>query len=169
MHRPIHRGRQNRFAAVAVWLAALLSLTTHATAQPVFTDVTASAGLTYLQHVAQVSPNCVFQSVVTGSCETDRLTGGVAVGDFDGDGLPDLYVTRLDGTPDGTVGVSDILFRNKGDGTFEDVTFAAGLASFELSSNGAAFGDIDRDGDPDLFVTVVGVAADPVNSRYTSS
>ena len=44
-------------------------------------------------------------------------TGGVAAGDYDGDGLVDLYVTRLDDR--------DILYRNRGDGTFKDVTAAA--------------------------------------------
>ncbi len=139
-----------------VYMALALLLTSGATAQPVvFTDVTAAAGLTYLQHVAQAPPNCLFSP---SSCETERLSGGAAVGDFDGDGLPDLYVTRLDGT--------DILFRNKGDGTFEDVTTAAGLSTFTLNSNGAAFGDIDRDGDLDLFVSVIGVALDPINNRH---
>ncbi len=141
----------------SAWLALLSMLPTHATAQPVFTDVTAAAGLSYLQHTPQSPPNCIF-SAPPNNCETDRLTGGAAVGDFDGDGLPDLYVTRLD--------AADILFRNKGDGTFEDVTAAAGLSTFVLNSNGAAFGDIDRDGDLDLFVSVVGVALDPVNSRH---
>jgi hypothetical protein len=140
-------------AGVHMTLALLLS--GGATAQPEFTDVTAAAGLTYLQHVAQAPPNCLLSP---SSCETERLSGGAAVGDFDGDGLPDLYATRLDGT--------DILFRNKGDGTFEDVTTSAGLSTFTLNSNGAAFGDIDRDGDLDLFVSVIGVALDPVNNRH---
>jgi hypothetical protein len=128
-----------------------------ATAQPVFTDVTVAAGLTYLQHTAQSAPNCIFSAPPT-NCETDRMTGGAAVGDFDSDGLPDLYVTRLD--------AADILFRNKGNGTFEDVTTSAGLSTFDLDSSGAAFGDIDRDGDLDLFVTVVGVDLDPINNRH---
>ena len=144
-------------AAAGAWLALLLMLPCDALARPVFTDVTAAAGLSYLQHTAQSSPNCIFSAPPT-NCETDRLTGGAAVGDFDGDGLPDLYVTRLD--------APDILFRNKGDGTFEDVTTAAGLSTFDLDSNAAAFGDIDRDGDLDLFVSVVGVALDPVNNRH---
>ncbi len=145
------------FSAAIAGLGLLLMLSTGATAQPVFTDVTTSAGLTYLQHTPQSAPNCIFSAPPT-NCETDRLTGGAAVGDFDGDGLPDLYVTRLDAT--------DILFRNKGDGTFEDATTSAGLSSFDLDSSGAAFGDIDRDGDLDLFVTVVGVSLDPVNNRH---
>lgn len=149
---------QRHLARLLVVVAGFwLSLATSAAAQPVFTDVTAAAGLTYLQHTAQSPPNCVFSGNPPG-CEPDRMSGGAAVGDFDGDGLPDLYVTRLDAT--------DILFRNKGDGTFEDVTTDAGLSSFDLDSNGAAFGDIDRDGDLDLYVSVLGVALDPVNNRH---
>jgi hypothetical protein len=144
-----------RTAAVA-WLGIVVVLSGSATAQPVFTDVTGAAGLTYLQHTAQTPPNCIF--INPPNCETDRLTGGAAVGDFDDDDLPDLYVTRLD--------APDILFRNKGDGTFEDVTASAGLSAYDLNSNGAAFGDIDRDDDLDLFVTVVGEKNDPINSRH---
>jgi len=47
------------------------------------------------------------------------MTGGAAARDYDGDGWVDLYVTRLD--------APDLLFRNRGDGTFEDVTVQANL------------------------------------------
>ena len=75
------------------------------------------------------------------------MTGGAAAGDFDGDGWVDLYVTRADDT--------DILYRNRHDGTFEDVTASAfgGGHLASVLSNGAAWGDIDNDGDLDLYVT----------------
>ncbi len=67
---------------------------------------------------------------------------GVAVGDFDNDGHPDLYVTNVG---------SNILYRNNGDGTFADVTREAGLDEVRWPTS-AAFLDYDRDGNLDLFV-----------------
>ena len=69
---------------------------------------------------------------------------GVSVGDVDGDGLDDLYVSQPDGLP-------NRLFRNTGDGTFEDVTEAAGLAVLDRTSQ-SLFADIDNDGDQDLIL-----------------
>jgi cytochrome oxidase Cu insertion factor (SCO1/SenC/PrrC family) len=72
---------------------------------------------------------------------------GVAAADVDGDGRPDLYFVNQ-------VGAS-ALYRNLGDGRFEDVTAQAGVALADRASVGAAFADLDNDGDPDLLVTSV--------------
>ncbi len=85
-----------------------------------FTDVTAKSGLTR-------------------AC----LAMGGAVGDYDNDGWPDLYLTCLGG---------NILYHNNGDGTFADLTAKAGVADGRWSA-GAAFGDYDGDGFVDLMVT----------------
>ncbi len=68
---------------------------------------------------------------------------GVAVGDFDNDGWPDLFITRWR---------SYALYHNRGDGTFEDVTAAAGLAGHRDWPTSAAFADLDGDGDLDMYV-----------------
>jgi len=68
---------------------------------------------------------------------------GVAVADFDNDGLLDLYVTGYGG---------NVLYRNKGNCTFEDVTERAGVRVGGFST-GAAWADYDRDGNVDLFVS----------------
>jgi hypothetical protein len=68
---------------------------------------------------------------------------GGAVGDYDNDGWPDLYLTCLGG---------NVLYHNNGDGTFTDVTAKSGVADGRWST-GAAFGDYDGDGFLDLMVT----------------
>ncbi|WP_165251000.1 FG-GAP-like repeat-containing protein [Paludisphaera soli] len=68
---------------------------------------------------------------------------GVAVGDFDGDGRADLFVTRWR---------SYALYRNRGDGTFEDATESWGLGGDRDWPTSAAFADLDNDGDLDLYV-----------------
>ena len=68
---------------------------------------------------------------------------GVAVGDYDNDGDPDLYVTAIGGGH---------LFRNDGKGHFEDVTAAANAKGPNGWLTGAAFLDIENDGDLDLFI-----------------
>ncbi|MGE3706118.1 MAG: FG-GAP repeat domain-containing protein, partial [Vicinamibacterales bacterium] len=85
-----------------------------------FTDVTRAAGL-----------------------DVELYGMGVAVGDFDNDGFPDLFVT--------CVGQSR-LFRNTGKGTFVDVTRASGLGTRQAFSTSATWFDFDRDGRLDLFV-----------------
>ena len=67
---------------------------------------------------------------------------GVAVGDYDGDGFPDMYVTQYG---------RSILYHNNGDGTFTDVTDKAGVAAPGWSSSAVWF-DYDNDGRLDLFV-----------------
>jgi len=67
---------------------------------------------------------------------------GAAVGDYDADGLPDLYVTQYG---------RSILYHNNGDGTFTDVTAKAGVAAPGWASSAAWF-DYDNDGRLDLFV-----------------
>jgi hypothetical protein len=81
---------------------------------------------------------------------------GVAVGDFDNDGWPDLFVTGVR---------ENILYRNRGDGTFEDITEKAGLRGDGTWSVAAGWFDYDNDGRLDLFV-VHYVAWDPAREPF---
>lgn len=107
-----------------------------------FADVTLAAGIDYTQAISG-------SDLGSGPA---YFTGGAAVGDYDADGWMDLYVTRFDNF--------DILYRNLGDGTFQDVTASTGIARGHFS-NGAGWADIDNDGDLDLYVTTL----DPANLR----
>ena len=75
---------------------------------------------------------------------------GVAIGDYDGDGRPDVFLASLDG--------ASRLFRQTAALKFEDVTAAAGVAGPGVWTTGASFADVDRDGDLDLFVCSLGAA-----------
>jgi len=83
---------------------------------------------------------------------------GAAVGDYDGDGRDDLFVT---GWRD------QRLYRNAGGGRFEDVTERAGVGS-KLWSTSAAFADLDGDGDLDLFVAAY-LDFDPARAPFCAS
>ena len=74
---------------------------------------------------------------------------GVVVGDIDLDGWPDIFVTND--------GVRNFLYRNKGDGTFQDITYTAGTG-FDMNGKamagmGTEIADFDGDGLPDIFLT----------------
>ena len=79
-----------------------------------------------------------------------NLGGGAAIGDYNSDGLLDIYVTNSLGP--------NALYRNNGNGTFTDVAVAAGVANPTGRGNGAGWGDYDNDGDLDLFVANFGAS-----------
>src|ERR1700691_470320 len=103
----------------------------------------AQAGQTSLGVLYHNNHDGTFTDVTQNSGLTKPcLAMGGAVGDYDNDGWPDLYITCLGG---------NILYHNNGDGTFSDVTSKAGVADGRWSA-GASFGDYDGDGFVDLMV-----------------
>jgi Flp pilus assembly protein TadD len=116
------------------------------TAAPWFSDVTAQAlggNPSYSQQLLHGVD--YWRTVLDGACGVDIYGhNGVSVGDIDGDGFDDLYVCQPAGLP-------NRLYRNRGDGTFEDITEASGLGILENTAC-ALFADFDNDGRQDLVV-----------------
>ena len=96
-------------------------------------------GVTFTNHLLE-SRYLTNQILLNGS--------GVAAGDVDGDGWCDLYFCGLS--------APNKLYRNLGNWTFQDITESAGVDCINLDATGAAFADLDGDGDLDLVVNSVG-------------
>ena len=115
-------------------------------------DVTEAAGIHFVHH------RPTFDARLAGiEPHVAALGASVSVTDFDGDGKPDLYFTNS------RFGEPNALYRNRGDGTFEDVAASVGLADLnrpgEGVSMGAVWGDFDNDGREDVLIYRYGYLA----------
>ena len=115
-------------------------------ASPIFADVTSQAFGSNQSYSRQLLHGADYwRTVLDGACGIDIYGhNGVSVGDIDDDGFDDLYVCQPAGLP-------NRLYRNRGDGTFDDITAASGLGVLDNTSC-ALFADIDNDGRQDLIV-----------------
>ena len=113
---------------------------------PIFADVTASALGSNESYSGQLLHGVDYwRTILDGACGVDVYGhNGISVADIDGDGFDDLYICQPAGLP-------NRLFRNRGDGTFEDVTEASGLGILENTAC-ALFADFDNSGRQDVIV-----------------
>jgi hypothetical protein len=116
------------------------------TGLPQLVDVTRSTGITF-NHFSSPEQKYIVES----------MSGGVALIDYDRDGWPDIYFTNAQSVDMALSGrkARSALYHNNHDGTFTDVTEKAGVG-FPCWAMGAAVGDFDNDGWPDLVVTCFG-------------
>jgi hypothetical protein len=114
---------------------------------PAFQDLTRESGLAAFTHTDGGSGRRYF---------VEQIGSGLAIFDFDGDGWQDVYLCSGAALP-GYKGKApgNALFRNRGDGTFENVTDTAGVRCGKYSI-GAAAGDYNNDGHVDLYITCFG-------------
>ncbi len=115
-------------------------------AEPAFVDVTPQALGAAASYRDQLMHGVDYwRTVLDGACGIDVYgNNGVAAGDYDGDGFDDLYVCQPAGLP-------NRLYRNRGDGTFEDVTERAGVGVLD-GTGCAIFADFENKGRQDLLV-----------------
>src|SRR5437660_2975472 len=134
---------------LGIALICLQSLSYRSEASPnreeIFSDVTGQAGIAWHQFSGESPDRFLIET----------MGGGVAFLDFDDDGLVDIFFVNGGETPGGksAVPVRNALYRNLGNGKFQDVAGKAGVDGPKFYGMGVAVGDFDNDGFPDLYVT----------------
>jgi hypothetical protein len=137
-------------AAAAAALCLLLARSAPAAEGPQFVDIAPRSAFAYITN----------NNFTGRKYFPQPMCGGVAIFDYDNDGWMDIYFTNGAKLPElkkTDPSFHHCLLRNRGDGTFEDVTRRAGLAGEHLDfSYGVAAGDYDNDGWTDLFIANTG-------------
>lgn len=113
-----------------------------------FMDISEQTGISAFRHVSGTNKKFILEAP----------SGGVALIDFDRDGFLDIYFVNgstLEALNGSSAHPQAALFRNQGDGTFEDVTLKAGVEN-RAWGFGVSSGDFNNDGWPDMFVTNFG-------------
>lgn len=111
-----------------------------------FTDITAKSGIRFTHNTGGFGKKFL----------PETMGAGLAFIDFDGDGWQDIFFVNSSDFPGNKRRTTTpALYRNNRNGTFTDVTRAAGLA-IEIYGLGVAVGDYDNDGDDDLYITALG-------------
>ena len=123
-----------------------LEETVSRSAAPIFSDITEAAISRNPSYASQLLRGADdWRAVLDGACGIDIYGhNGVSLADIDNDGLDDLYVCQPAGLP-------NRLYRNRGDGTFEDITDRSGLGILENTAC-ALFADFNNDGSQDVVV-----------------
>jgi hypothetical protein len=120
-----------------------------------------TSGRSYPSQLFRNNANGTFSDVARQAGVTnERFSKGVAWGDFDNDGAPDLYVSNIG---------PNRLYRNRGDGTFVDVAEALGVTEPAGSSLATWFFDYDSDGDLDIWVGTYAAGVEDVFRGYLGS
>ena len=141
----------NYFLLAAVALVTYSSCTTH-TEPTLFQLVSAEeSGITFSNEISHSD------SLIKLSFEYLFNGSGVAIADFNKDGLPDIFFT-------GNM-VSNRLYLNQGNFTFKDITKSAGLETVNKWSSGVAVADVNQDGWMDIYVCVGGLSTEPEARR----
>ena len=138
--------RRHGKTPLALLALALLPATPAAATEELFRDVTAAAGITF-RHTSAPEKKYIVES----------MSGGVATFDYDEDGFTDLYFVNALTVETGRdiTSAKSALYRNRGDGTFEDVSDKAGVA-YSGWGMGVCAADVDGDGRRDFYVTNLG-------------